>query len=201
MYEPVVYMLIGFFIGGIVGGALASKQKSREYDERIEELTDENARLKVEAHKKREARIADAEKKLAADDRKIDFVKLSNAYKSPEFDRHFATRAHPEDDIPDEGEDLDDDPDNIYLISEQEYLHDLGKRSGETLRYYQEDGVLTDANGEPIRNQVDVIGVECMEEIEGTSKDVLYVANDIFDISYMIHVDHEKSYYADIMGV
>lgn len=207
MHEPVVYMLIGFFIGAVVGGAVVGKQRTKEFEDRIDELETEAEELKAEARRNFEAKskkvnekIEKIESKIKDDFPKVDFVKLSKEYKSPEFDAHFADRAHPEDDDPFE-DDLDDDPDNIYLISEQEYLHDLATRGNESLTYYQEDGVLCDSEGVPIRNQVDVIGVECMEVIEGTYEDELYVSNDIADAVYLIHVDHEKSYYSDIMGI
>ena len=204
MHEPVVYILIGFFVGAIVGGAVVSKRQEKEYVERLEDLSDENAGLKKELWKKRENVKADKAEPNIVKEKKVDFVKLSKEYKSPEFDQHFADRAHPEDDLDndDNFDDIElDENERVYLISEKEYLDEVTKRGSDTLRYYQEDGVLTDSDGEPIRDQVGVIGVECMEEIEGTSRDELYVSNDNYDMVYLIHVDHSKSYYADIMGI
>lgn len=223
MTEPVVYVLIGFFVGAIVGGAVVGRSRTKEFEERIVELEEQNAVLRKESRMYLQGKINRIEQRIEEIDkaekvekkpvpkkekeRQKSIVELSKEYKSPEFDEHFSMRAHPLDDdeagaadiSSDDG--LDDDPDNIFMISEQSYLRDLSKMNNESLTYYQEDGVLCDSHGEPIRDQVSVIGVECMEEVGGTEEDTLYVENDIYDMLYLIRVEHTKSFYADVLGI
>ena len=122
------------------------------------------------------------------------YAALSHQYKSDEFDEHFAERDHPHD----SGEG-DEDPDDIYLISKDQFQREVKYRADETITYYQQDGVLVNSVDQVIRDQEEVIGKEAMEKAESTEQDFLYVSNDVEDKIYEIVVEHMYSY-RDMVG-
>ena len=150
---------------------------------------------------------------------KVDYVKLSQQYRSEDFDKHFADRVGPTDDEPDEDGDLDDDDEGegsdisvteceptgdpngeIRMISSKEFSDDLPYRENETLIYYQEDDVLTTTKNEVIKDQESKIGAECMGMICETDEEFLYIDNEVEDKLYDIVINHDDSFYRDIMS-
>jgi hypothetical protein len=96
-------------------------------------------------------------------------------------------------------EEEDDEREMIRLISKKDYSEDLQYRDSETLTYYVEDGILADAFDDPVQNAAEVIGIEAIETAETTDKNEIYVSNDIEDKIYEIVVEHNESYYKDLM--
>lgn len=219
MADHIIYGLIGFFLGGILGGYLIGNVLGREYRSRIEalqkerdQLVEEQAKTAEKALLARQKAIVEAENDLAA--RGIDisdessdeeeseevvvvkskakeFARLSREYKSDSFDEHFENLVGPD----------DDEPNEIRMITEEEYSRSLETRDHEEITYFQEDGILADESQEVIPNQLDILGEDAMEMIFDTPEDVLYVDNDDFETMYKVNVEHSLSYYRDVLGL
>lgn len=224
MNHNFIYAAIGFILGGIAGGFFMGCYCGKVYKKRIDALEDEIDVLKTDGKAKKEEELEKREKK--AEDHKLakktaeDIVGY-HEYVSPERE----DEEDEEDDF-DSDEDLDfDDPfdgnessnemndghatagdleedderEMIKLISKKAYNEDLQYRDNETLTYYVEDGILADAFDDPIQNAAEIIGIEAIEKAETTDEDEIYVSNDIEDKIYEIVVEHNESYYKDLM--
>ena len=206
-----IKIIASFIAGGLAGGIVGWNMCSRAYKDRLEELEIQNEDL-IEENRKHTHRgsqeLSEAserhEKETSVgndpeEEKKkehINYVKLSKQYQSDSFDEHFADRAHPTDDE----EDDDDDVKRIRVISPNTFRDDLEYRDNETITYYQEDGVLVDSANEIIKNQEDIIGDKLMEMIDDTEEDFLYVDNEFEDKIYEIIVEHDESFYRDVMA-
>lgn len=117
--------------------------------------------------------------------------------------------------------DLDDEPDDpfidipieeedneknrrdlcIRMIDKETFKRDIEIKDSDTYTYYQEDGVLVnDITQEVEQDQVGVLGKDAMEIIDDTEKDELYIDNEPDDMLYDVIVDHNMSYYRDVLG-
>ena len=94
------------------------------------------------------------------------------------------------------------DPDSIRMIDAETFNRDINIVDNETLTYYQEDGVLVDAANNVIKNEEEVIGSKLMDEIFDCpeSDEYFYVINDDEEKMYEVVVEHNQSFYRDIMG-
>lgn len=208
MTDHIIYSLIGFFMGGILGGYLVGSLCGREYRRRIQALQDERDQLVEEQAKTaekallaRQKAIVEAENDLAASmsDEEVvvvkskakEFARLSREYKSDTFDEHFENLVSPD----------DDEPNEVRMITVEEYSRSLDARDHEEITYFQEDGILADESQEVIPNQLDILGEDAMEMIFDTPEDVLYVDNDDFETMYKVNVEHNLSYYRDVLGL
>lgn len=242
MNEHIVYGIIGFVLGGLVGGYLAGRMCAREYKKRITELEQQNDALCAEARKTAEKGLAEREKGLREEEARYDrnfeelrsrakvrgrvpstkeIEELSESYRSDAFNAHFADRVAPDDsddvgesededdcsgplyEDADPGDDLDDEDvsESVRLIEKKRFEEDSQVMDIGHYTYYQEDGVLVDDSTQEVeRDQVGTIGVEGMEKIADTEDDFLYVVNDIDDMLYEVAVDHNMSYYRDVLG-
>lgn len=199
MTEHLIYGMIGFLFGGLVGGYLVGLTCTREARRRITELEAEREELIAEAHKTAEKGLLGRQKAIEeAESHLTELEKLSQRYKSPEFDEHMTDRTHPTDD---EGEDDDLEEDDICVIDEQDFINDMNAMENETLTFYQEDGVLVDISNEPIANPERLIGMDALDKAEDTDDDFIYVRNDFKDMMFEIAVEHNMSYYRDILGL
>ena len=217
MNHNFIYAAIGFILGGIAGGFFMGCYCGKVYKKRIDGLNEEIDILKSDGKVKKEKDLSDREKK--AEEHKLakktaeDIVGY-HEYVSPE--REEEEEEDEEDDF-DSDEDLDfDDPfdghatagdledeqderEMVKLISKKAYNEDLQYRDSETLTYYVEDGILADAFDDPVQNAAEIIGIEAIEKAETTDEDEIYVSNDIEDKIYEIIVEHNESYYKDLM--
>lgn len=227
MKEHLIYGIIGFFIGGMVGIYFAGRTCAREYKKRIDELTEQNKELSAKrneetekefeqreaAVKKKEHKVNKSLKAIKAN-RKADtrtFEALSKEYKSDAFDSHFEDRVAPEDDEPEDYEldDIEDgaaetqEPiDRISLISSEQFKKDLPVRDSANYTFYQEDGVLVDDITQEVeRDQAGILGEEAMGLVSDTEEDYLYIDNENDDMLYEISVEHSLSYYRDVLGL
>lgn len=229
MKEHLIYGIIGFFIGGMVGIYFAGRTCAREYKKRIDELTEQNMELSAqrnvetekefeqreEAVKKKEHKVNKSLKALRVN-RKADtktFEALSREYKSDAFDAHFADRVAPEDDEPEDYEmdNIEDEDgaaetqepiDRISLISSEQFKKDLPVRDSANYTFYQEDGVLVDDITQEVeRDQAGILGEEAMGLVSDTEEDYLYIDNENDDMLYEISVEHSLSYYRDVLGL
>lgn len=220
MNHNFIYAAIGFILGGIAGGFFMGCYCGKVYKKRIDTLEDEIDILKTDGKAKKEEELEKREKK--AEDNKLakktaeDIVGY-HEYVSPEREEEEEEDEEDEEDDFDSDEDLDfDDPfdghatagdledeqderEMIKLISKKAYNEDLQYRDSETLTYYVEDGILADAFDDPVQNAAEIIGIEAIEKAETTDEDEIYVSNDIEDKIYEIIVEHNESYYKDLM--
>lgn len=209
MNHNFIYAAIGFLIGGIAGGFFMGCYCGKVYKKRIDELEGEIDILKSDGKTKKERDLADREKK--AEEHKLakktaeDIIGYRE-YVSPEREEDNDEEEEEEDVDLDEDVEFDDpfeeeqdDRELIKLISKKAYSEDLQYRDSETLTYYVEDGILADAFDDPVQNAAEIIGIEAIEKAETTEEDEIYVSNDIEDKIYEIIVEHNESYYKDLM--
>lgn len=207
MNHNIIYAAIGFILGGIAGGFFMGCYCGKVYKKRIDTLEGEIDILKANGKTKKEKELSEREKKV--EDHKLakktaeDIVGY-HEYVSPEReeDEDVDLDEDVEFNDPFEDDDLEDEQDEremVKLISKKAYNEDLQYRDSETLTYYVEDGILADAFDDPIQNAAEVIGIEAIEKAETTDEDEIYVSNDIEDKIYEIIVEHNESYYKDLM--
>lgn len=214
MNHNIIYGVIGFIVGTIAGGFLMGCYCGKVYKKRIDALEEEIDILKDNNENKKNREFEVREKRI--EDHKLakktaEEIIGYKEYVSPERDEdeeeeeeddnEFDSEEEVDFDDPfSEEDDLDDeDGETIRLISKKDYNEDLTLRESETLTYYVEDGILADAFDEPILNAAEVIGIEAIEKAETTDEDEIYVSNDAQDKLYEIVVEHNESYYKDLM--
>ena len=210
MNHNFIYAAIGFILGGIAGGFFMGCYCGKVYKKRIDALEEEIDILNNDRKVKKEKELEDREKK--AEEHKLakktaeDIVGY-HEYVAPEReDEEEEEEVDLDEDVEfddpfdkDSLEEEDDEREMIKLISKKAYNEDLQYRDNETLTYYVEDGILADAFDDPIQNAADIIGIEAIEKAETTDEDEIYVSNDIEDKIYEIIVEHNESYYKDLM--
>lgn len=212
MNHNFIYAAIGFILGGIAGGFFMGCYCGKVYKKRIDALEEEIDILKNDGKAKKEEELSKREKK--AEEHKLakktaeDIVGY-HEYVSPE--REEENEEEDEEDVDldedvefddpfeDDLEEEEDEREMIKLISKKAYNEDLQYRDSETLTYYVEDGILADAFDDPVQNAAEIIGIEAIEKAETTDEDEIYVSNDIEDKIYEIIVEHNESYYKDLM--
>lgn len=207
MADHIICGSIGAIIGFIIGGLLVGSMCGKEYRKRIEALQSQNDQLKKAQRKEKEHDINTREEALSDPDplRSLKQQAIYNEY-VPNAD-DLADEDDEDNRETDFNEDTDvefDDPfdqDDIYLIEAKDFQEDISYRDNETLTFYQEDGVLVDDHNEKVENELRVVGKEFMDKVKDTDEDFLYVSNDIEDKMYEIVVNHNESFYRDILGV
>lgn len=207
MADHIICGSIGAIIGFIIGGLLVGSMCGKEYRKRIEALQSQNDQLKKAQRKEKEHDINAREEALPDPDplRTLKQQAIYNEY-VPNAD-DLADEDDEDNRETDFNEDTDvefDDPfdqDDIYLIEAKDFQEDISYRDNETLTFYQEDGVLVDDHNEKVENELRVVGKEFMDKVKDTDEDFLYVSNDIEDKMYEIVVNHNESFYRDILGV
>lgn len=205
MKEHIIWFLIGFIPGGFIGAYLADKFLfGKEYRKTIENLREDNKELEQRLLKKR---TDEASKREADVDKKFEATEL--AKKLGYLVEHEGEEAiTEEDDL--EAIDFDGDfdlepPDeeaegDVRLITSEEFAKEVMQRDSESLTYYQVDGILVDGVNDVISNQTDILGMQAIEIIDTTDEDMLYLSNDIEDKVYEVMVDHNQSFYRDVLG-
>ena len=217
MNHNFIYAAIGFIIGSLAGGFFMGCYCGKVYKKRIDALEYELDEIKDIKREEKKRDIADREKK--AENHKLakktaeDIVGY-HEYVTPEREgeedeeeeEDFDSDADLDFDDPFDGhatagdlEEEDDEREMIKIISKKAYNEGLQYRDNETLTYYVEDGILADAFDDPIQNAAEIIGIEAIEKAETTDEDEIYVSNDIEDKIYEIVVEHNESYYKDLM--
>ena len=216
MNHNFIYAAIGFILGGIAGGFFMGCYCGKVYKKRIDALEEEIDILKADGKTKKEKELSEREKK--AEEHKMakktaediigykEYAAPEREESEEEDDEDFDSDEDLDFDDPFDGHatagDLDEEEDEremVKLISKKAYNEDLQYRDSETLTYYVEDGILADAFDDPVQNAAEIIGIEAIEKAETTDEDEIYVSNDIEDKIYEIIVEHNESYYKDLM--
>jgi hypothetical protein len=203
MTDHIIYGSIGALIGMILGGWFVGSVCGNEYKKRIEALQYQIDQLKTERDTAKQADISKREMELE-DPNPLKTLKetaIYNGYTDGEDEEE--DDSHETDFYEDTNVDFDDpfDEDDIYLIEQRDFEEDIKTRDNETLTFYQEDGVLVDDHNDRVENELRVVGKEFMDKVKDTDEDFLYVSNDIEDKMYEIIVNHNESFYRDILGV
>lgn len=207
MTDHLIYSGIGALIGMILGGWFVGSVCGKEYKKRIDALQYQLDRLKSEKDLAKQNDISDREMALEDSDplKTLKETAISNKYISSDdlADEDDEDDDHETDFYEDTNVDFDDpfDQDDIYLIEAKDFQEDVKYRDNETLTFYQEDGVLVDDHNDRVENELRVVGKEFMDKVKDTDEDFLYVSNDIEDKMYEIIVNHNESFYKDILGV
>lgn len=207
MTDHIIYGSIGAIIGFLIGGFVVGSICGKEYKKKIESLQYQLNDLRDEKKQAREHDIL--EREMALEDpnplKTLKETAITNNYISSDdlADEEDEDDSHETDFYEDTDVDFDDpfDEDDIYLIEQKDFEDDIKTRDNETLTFYQEDGVLVDDHNDRVENELRVVGKEFMEKVKDTDEDFLYVSNDIEDKMYEIVVNHNESFYRDIMGV
>lgn len=229
MMKGAVIFLLGVGSGGTAAYLLGTRELRKRISElelQKEDLAKENSRLNDRSGKIRRAKervekenVADSvevavddskikhrriseENDILVDDpeeernMKINYAKLSQQYSSESFDEHFADRVGPsdEDDEEPEGEK------RIRIMTPEEFEKDMPYRDNDTIYYYKQDDVLVDSHNMIFKDQEKVIGADGMGLISSTDDEYVYVDNEIENRMYEIIVNHNESFYRDIMG-
>ena len=187
MNEHLIWWLLGFLPGGLVGGYLVGRMCCKEYKQRINDLEKENNQLVSDRRKEAKKSLEERTKAAEEAEERIDTI-LHDDF---DFNDPFA------EDKKDEDEPHQDD---IYVISDEEFKDDIGFRDSETITYYKDDGLLIDSTGQPIHSAEKVVGFEGLKELEMSDKEFIYVSNDYEDKMYEIIVERNQSFYRDIAG-
>lgn len=207
MANHFVYGGIGAILGFLLGGFLVGTVCGTEYKKRIESLQYQLDRVKHDKEIEKENDIRDREMALT-DPNPLETLKQTAIYEgytttSEPIEEDDDEDSHETDFYEDTNVEFDDpfDDDGIYLIEPKDFQEDVAYRDNETLTFYQEDGVLVDDHNDKVENELRVVGREFMEKVRDTDEDFLYVSNDIEDKMYEIVVNHDQSFYRDILGV
>lgn len=222
-----IFLGIGLVSGGIVGGCIVGKVCAKEYQSRLEELQKERDQLIEEKARddsrgllERQKGIVEAEKRLdknlsslkkKKDNKKPvrSFEELSEAYRSDVDDTFDDLDLSDYDISDDEVEESDGESDNdgeddsdpqIRVIDKESFNNELAERDAETMTFYQEDQILTDAAQEVVHDKEELLGEEGLRLCEDTRDDAIYIDNEVDDILYEVIVEHNASYYRDILG-
>lgn len=223
--NKIIFTLIGIIVGGVVSGVFVGASCAKTYKKRIDELTEENSQLYSELHARKREDIREREKKAQKAEAEVDSSLEKQLAEAREEKRktaemvkeHGYSSAEDEEDDYDVDEDVEfDDPFDeeesvvvkkpvekktpaFSMMSQADYEKDFEYRDAENLVYYQEDHVLADEFDDRIRNAVDIVGEDALRQAQETDQDYLYVLDEVEDKMYEIEINHEDSYYRDIV--
>ena len=148
---------IGFLLGGLLGGYFAGRHFAKEYRNTIRSLQDENNQLRDQLQRKAEKGLAEREKAAQKTEKKLnknlsdlrykteareraekpstaEIERLSEEYRSDDFDAHFADRV-----APDDSDDVGDEDDSEADLA--------GELTREERRKLRKDGYLFRSDG------------------------------------------------------
>jgi len=223
--NKIIFTLIGIIIGGVVSGVFVGTSCAKTYKKKIDDLTEENNQLYSELHARKREDIREREKKAREAEAEVDNSLEMQLVQAREEKRktaemvkvHGYSTAEDEEDNYDIDEDVEfDDPFDegesvvvkkpvepkkpvFSMMSQEDYEQDFEYRDAENLVYYQEDHVLADEFDDRIGNAVDIVGEEALRQAQETDQDYLYVLDEVEDKMYEIEINHEDSYYRDIV--
>lgn len=224
MGNKIVFALIGMIIGGVVSGIFVGVNCARTYKKRIDELTEKNQKL-VDRNReerqndiqKRERRTRKAEAKIDAslNEQLVQAMKEKHRTKEIAREHGYLTGEENADyDLADavEFDDSFDEEESVVIkkpaetkmpvfsiMSQEDYETDFEFRDSESLTYYQVDHVLADAFDDLILDDENLVGKDALEKAKETNDDYVYVLDEAWDKMYEIEINHEESYYRDIV--
>ena len=223
-------LVSGGIVGGCIVGKVCAKEyqgRLEELQKERDQLIEEKARDDSRGLLERQKGIVEAEKRL---DKNLSSLKTKKDNKKPvrsfeELSKSYRSDMEgedPDDVIAEHDGSLDDEDDldlsdydisdddieesdgesdpQIRVIDKESFNNELAERDAETMTFYQEDQILTDAAQEVVHDKEELLGEEGLRLCEDTRDDTIYIDNEIDDILYEVIVEHNASYYRDILG-
>lgn len=220
MSDRIIFALIGAIVGSLVSGLFVGKHCRKLCDERISDLEAENKQLR--ARLKKEKELDRKEEELDKKEAEIDASILNQMTMAREERKKAAQKAdemakdlgYSEEDDDDLEYDWDDDGDgesvvlkkpeekktpSFKMLTQEEYEQDFEFRDSECLMFYQQDQILADAFDEAVANASEIVGENAMDIASDTQDDFIYVLDEVDDKMYEIEINHEESFYRDIL--
>lgn len=207
MNECIVWTIIGFIAGGLVGILVADKFIRKSYEDQISKLRADNDTLSAErtdAILKREKAVDLALNRQGfdADSIKKDrptMVRLARQYGNSStdvdpddmFQKEILETAGPQDDTPIR---------EPFVIDAEVWQNDYPNSENVSLSFYQDDHILAYDTDEAVRRPFDLIGEHGMEVLRDTKEDVIYIHCDARATNYEILVLHEQNYKEVVLG-
>lgn len=189
-----ICFVAGSLAGGLAVGMIFGKEyqkKIRDLQEEVDYLRDKNHVEKREELKKREEEVSKAE--VEQD--------LHSVINTLGYSREASEENEEKKEEKSEPRSKEQREEDIYMIDADEARDDMPYVESETFTYYQEDNILADALNDKIENGGGILGDDCMEKLSSTDEDYVYVRDDAEEKIYEIIVDHEQSFYRDILGI
>lgn len=175
----------GVVLGGILGGYFVGVSCAKRYKEQLTEAENRNDLLAKELEKTAERALSEPLKGIVEpqtnecsidgySEALSDYVSMSEEETKPD----------------------------IRIITQQEFSENVHFKDSETLTYYVEDSVLADEFDMPVHDEEKTIGMECLEKLENATEDdeYFYVDNLAEEKMYEIIVEHNESFYRDVLG-
>lgn len=206
--ETLICSVCSGVICGILGCVFFRGKREKELEKRIRQLEKENASLKDETRKDRVRSLEERERAVSEAEKKR-LKELTSIYipdEEEESEEDESEELDVDDDEVDEDEDLTipgEEGIDIYPITEQEFIARVQINDSETLTYYQEDDVLTDSTGDKITlaGARSKLGDDILDTLSTTDEDVVYVENERLQTVFDVLVEHNQSFYRDVLGV
>lgn len=186
MYKYLLAVVGGIGIGAVgtyfaVNKTLKDKYE-KERDEEVSELKD----LYLSKCRKQ-----DEIKKLTDEKEKMMGVINANGYSKVEVEAP-VVEEEPEDD---EGPDMDGEapveyPDEPYVITPNQFVHEKRYYDKITLLYYEGDGTLISETDDYVEDINSAIGEESLNRFGEWEQDAVYVRNDKLSIDYEVILQH-----------
>ena len=209
MSDRIIFALIGAIIGGIAGGIFVGCTCCKEYKKKIMQLEEENSELRIRRRKAKEVELKEKGEELDRAQKKAQEIIEEEGYSvmnisdaifdsddEVDFDDPFEEDSDGEKVVVKEEEEKKP---SFSLMTQKEYEDDFQFRDSESLTFYQSDKVLADAFDDRVGNPARIIGEEALNEAESTEDDYVYVMDEVEDKMYEIEINHEESYYRDIL--
>ena len=222
MSDRIIFALIGALIGGIAGSIVSAKLFGKDYRKRIEELEQINKQLRAKENFEKRMDISIKEKRVKAKEEDLDAslasqlsmareerekteeLIQSHGYSPEDEDGEFDSEEDVEFQDPFDGEEVvvkaetKKEP-SFKMMTQEDYEEDYEYRDSECLTYYQEDHVLADAFDDRVGNPEMIIGKEAVLQADNTDGEFVYVLDEVEDKMYEIEINHEDSYYRDVV--
>ena len=171
-------LVVGAAAGSVVSWRLLKKRYSELADREIESVKEEFAKERKIFVEEKETEI---KAKVATDKPDImDYAKVVSKEGYTNYRK------------PEESTAKEDEP---YIIS-PELFGELDDYACVTVKYYVEDGILTDDNDEMVDDPSHIIPIEGLDR--GYSLDVIYTRNDILKVDYEIIITLDS--YDDVLA-
>lgn len=199
MGSQFVINAICFVAGSIAGGLAVGMIFGKEYQKKIRDLQDEVNYLRDKNRSEKHDELKKREEKVAKEEVEQDLHSVINTL-GYSHEASEEKEEEKEDEKP-EQRSKEQREEDIYMIDADEAKDDMPYVESETLTYYQEDNILADALNDKIENGGALLGDDCMEKLASTDEEYVYVRDDAEEKIWEIIVDHDQSFYRDVLGI
>lgn len=198
MASQFVINAICFVAGSIAGGLAVGMIFGKEYQKKIRDLQEEVDYLRDKNHAEKREELKKREEEVSKAEVEQDLHSVINTLG---YSREASEEKEEKKEEKSEPRSKEQREEDIYMIDADEARDDMPYVESETFTYYQEDNILADALNDKIENGGGILGDDCMAKLSSTDEDYVYVRDDAEEKIYEIIVDHEQSFYRDILGI